>query len=226
MLDPGEELVVAQVAHLVHEINQLHAGAVKLLGLGFERIGMAVVGVDGLKHFIHTIIDLVVVAFDMEPQSAIIVAYGSPHARAAEQFVAEQFPHVGRVVLEPLEVQFAHTLDGVGVVIDIFAQVQPEVGVMPVGVVALVHASAPALGASARGVALETQAHAVDDRGLPVLDKCSRCHHIFGSEGVVIIQRQQPVPLVSGHINMDFGDGFIVPDVVVSLLDVFGKDAA
>ena len=68
--------------------------------------------------------------------------------------------------------QFAHPLDSVGIIIDIFAQVYPKVGVVPVGIVTLVHLSVPTLGTTARGVALESQSHIVDDGGLAILGKC------------------------------------------------------
>ena len=45
--------------------------------------------------------------------------------------------------------QFAHALDGMVFIVDIFAQIHPEVGMMPVGVVALVLLPVPSLGAAA-----------------------------------------------------------------------------
>ena len=159
----------------------------------------------------------------MEPQAAVIVANGGPHTGTAEQLVAEHLAHIHRVVLEPLEVQFAHALDSVGVVFNIFAQVDAEVGMMPIGVVALVHLSIPSLGTAARGIALEAQPHAVDDRRLALLDKGNRCHDILCGIGIGVIQAQQPVPLVEAHREVDFGQGVIVPHIVIAFLDTFGE---
>ena len=86
--------------------------------------------------------------------------------------------------------EFANALDGVGIIIDIFAQVESEVGVVPVGVVSLVHLSLPALGTATRSVTLEAQSHIVDDSGFPFLDKRGCRHHILCGEGVDVIQCQ------------------------------------
>ena len=110
--------------------------------------------VDGLKQFIDTLIGFLAVALDVEPQAAVSVAHSGPDSGTAEEVIAEHLTHIGWVVLEPLEVEFANALDGVGIIIDIFAQVESEVGVVPVGVVSLVHLSLPALGTAARSVAL------------------------------------------------------------------------
>ena len=85
----------------------------------------------------------------MQPQAAIIVTHGSPYACTAEEFVAEHLAHIGGVVLEPFEVQFTHALDGMGLIIDIFTQVDAEVGMVPVRVVAHMHFAITALGAAA-----------------------------------------------------------------------------
>ena len=121
--------------------------------------------------------------------------------------------------------QFAHTLDGVGIVLDIFAQVDAEMGVMPVGVVALVHLAVPALGATTRSVALEAQSHAVDECGLALLDKGQTGHDILGGIGIGVIQAQEPVPLVEAHVDVQLGQGVIVPDVVIAFLDTFRQAA-
>ena len=105
--------------------------------------------VDGFHQFIDSVVGFLAVSLDVEPQPAIVVAHGRPHASPLEQVITEHLAHVGRIVLEPLEVQFAHVLDGVGIVIDILAQVHAEMGMVPVGVVALVHLSAPSLRAPA-----------------------------------------------------------------------------
>ena len=84
----------------------------------------------------------------------------------------------------------------------------------------------PSLGTAARGVALEPQAHAIDDRGLAVLDERDVCLDILGREAVGVIQGQQPVPLVEAHAQVHLGDGGIVPHVIISLPDGFGQLAA
>ena len=45
--------------------------------------------VDGFKQFIYTIICLCSVAFDMEPQAAIVVTHSGPNSSALEQLIAE-----------------------------------------------------------------------------------------------------------------------------------------
>ena len=182
--------------------------------------------VDGFHELIHAKIGLLGVALDVQPQSAVAVAHGRPHAGTLEEFVAENLAHVCRVVLEPLEVQLAHALQRVVLVIVVFAQVHAKVGMVPVGVVALVLLAVPSLGTAARGVALEPQAHAIDDRGLAVLDKRDVCLDILGREAVGVIQGQQPVPLVEAHAQVNLGDGGIVPHVIISLPDGFGQLAA
>ena len=127
--------------------------------------------VDGLHHLIDAIVCLLAVALDMQPQPAVVVTHGSPHPCTLKEFIAEHLAHVGGVVLEPLEVQLAHTLDGVVLVVHKFPQIHTEVGMVPVGVVALVHASVPSLRPPARGVSLETQPHVVNHCGLAFLDK-------------------------------------------------------
>ena len=159
----------------------------------------------------------------MQPQAAIVITHGGPHAGALEQFVAEYLPHTHRVVLEPLEVQFAHALYGVVIVVDIFAQVHTEVRMVPVGVVALMGLAPPALGAAARGVALDAQAHAVDDGGLTVLDERQGGHDVLGGVGIGVIECQQPVPLAQAHAEVYLGHGATVPHIVVALLDMLGE---
>ena len=65
--------------------------------------------------------------------------------------------------------EFANALDGVVLVLVILAQVDAKVRMVPVGI-SVVHLALPALGAATRGVALEPQAHAIDDGGLATLD--------------------------------------------------------
>ena len=87
-----------------------------------------IVFVDVLEHAVNAVIHLVAVAH-LEPKPAVDVSYSRPYAFAAEEVIAVHFPHVGRIVLEPLEVHFAKAFEGVLGIFVVMMEIEAEVHV-------------------------------------------------------------------------------------------------
>ena len=71
----------------------------------------------------------------MYPETTIAVLNGCPNAKAAEEIIAKDFAAVCWIVLEPLEIHFAHATDGMLFIFVILAEVELEVAVLPIGIV-------------------------------------------------------------------------------------------
>ena len=66
--------------------------------------------VNSLQHLVNAIVCRLLVALDVNPQSAVGAIYCGPNAKAAEEVVAVQLTAVGAVILMPLEVELTHVI--------------------------------------------------------------------------------------------------------------------
>ena len=69
---------------------------------------------------------------DVNPETAVSVIRGSPYPVTAEEVIAIQFPDIGRVILEPFQVDLAYSLDCMGFVLVEFAEIETEMTMVPI----------------------------------------------------------------------------------------------
>ena len=79
--------------------------------------------INRLNHLIDTVICRSGIPLDVNPETAVSVIRGSPYPVTAEEVIAIQFPDIGRVILEPFQVDLAYSLDCMGFVLVEFAEI-------------------------------------------------------------------------------------------------------
>ena len=147
----------------------------------------------------------------------------SPDAVAAEKVIAVKFAHIGRVVLEPLEIELLHSMEFVFRIFEVLGKVQLEMAMMPVRVAGLVHLAGIAFRAPAGSVALQAETAVLDESLLSVLVVKHVAADVGGSVGIGIVGLEQGIPLVSCHGDVHFRDAASVKDIGKAL---FGRIAA
>ena len=105
----------------------------------------------------------------------------------------------------PLEVELAHIVQLVGIVLLVLAQVEHKVAVVPVGVVGAVLLATITLRSSARGVTPKTQARIGEGVLLALGAEVDIAVDVGIGVVVTIILAQQLVPLVERHGYVNLG---------------------
>ena len=147
----------------------------------------------------------------------------SPDAVATEKVIAVKFAHIGRVVLEPLEIEFLHSMEFVFRIFEVLGEVQLEMAMMPVRVAGLMHLAGIAFRAPAGSVALQAETAVLDESLLSVLVVKHVAADVGGSVGIGIIGLEQGIPLAKCHGDVYFRDAASVKDIGKAL---FGRIAA
>ena len=161
--------------------------------------------IDCLNLLIYTIVRWLRVALDMNPKATVGAIWCCPDAEAAEEILAVDLSAVGAVILMPLEVQFTHVVQLVGIILLILAKVDHKVAMVPIGVVCLEHLATITLGSTARCVATEAQTGILEivllALGFVVYVAMDICCRI----AIAVILLEEVVPLILRNLNVNLG---------------------
>ena len=141
-----------------------------------------------------------------------------PDAVATEEIIAVKFAHIGRVVLEPLEIELLDSVEFVSRILEVLGEIQLEMAMVPVSVAGLVHLSGIAFRTPAGSVALQAETAVIDAGLLSGLVVKHVAADVGGSVGIGIVGIEQGIPLVRRHRDVYFRDTVSVKDIGQALL--------
>ena len=170
--------------------------------------------IHSFQHIVDAEISRPGISLNMYPHLAIDILESGPDSCPLEKIIAEKFPHMRRVFLEPLQVQLTDTLDSVFVVLIVLAEIQSEMTFMPVSLVFLMHLTMAAFRTHTRGITAKTQSRILDVCNLSAPVVLHIAMNIFLSMLIIVICLEQIVPLLHRDFYSDFRNICIIPDIL------------
>ena len=173
---------------------------------------LQIVFVYRLHHLVDAEVRLLFVPH-LQKNPAVHIVHGRPHAVATEEVEAVDLPHIEGVILEPFEQQLLHSVHLVVLVLNVFVEIHPEMGVMPVRMLAVVLFTVGAFRTTAGAVAAQLQARPRDDGSIGPFNVSGRTVDIFFRVDISVEGREQTVPLALENFDMNLRQYAFVEDI-------------
>jgi hypothetical protein len=170
--------------------------------------------IHSFQHIVDAEISRLGISLNVYPYLAIDILESGPDSCPLEKIIAEKFPYVGRVFLEPLKVQLSDTLDSVLVVLIVLAEIQSEMAFMPVSLVFLVHLAIFSFRTHTRGITAKTQSRILDVCDLSASVVLHIAMNIFLSMLILVIRLEQIIPLLYRDFYRNLRNICIIPDIL------------